>query len=298
MQTHSGGVNFSPKKITFPFGNSKRRNERHVPFEKPTELASSPVASNQNLAPDSGIQHFSFCSLGSSRNIRDILRSIGVVSEMTTEESVKFPSSISRSCNCAVIRRYASMIQNPSDDEIAIIYLAFLMGWGNAEEVAPQMGFKSTRPLRMILEQKAIKTPTAEPLFETRQSQASADFYILARVQVRAKAALRLVAFRLLNTWCIWFGAARSCLWHIRLQSAKELPNVTLGAAPVLCPDGSLRDQPSTSARAASIGNLLAIYPWLDIVHLRIFLMGFDAGEQIHGRTDGSGTGTQSASPS
>jgi hypothetical protein len=146
--------------------------------------------------------------------------------------------------------------------------------------------------------QHIIKAPTAQPLFETRQSQANVGSYILARVRVQVRAALWLAAFRLLNTWCIWSGAARSCLWHIRLQSPKELPNVTLGAAPVLCPDGSLRDQPSTSARAASIGNLLAIYPWLDIVHLRIFLMGFDAGEQIHGRTDGSGTGTQSASPS
>jgi hypothetical protein len=44
------------------------------------------------------------------------------------------------------------MIQNPSDDEIAIIYLAFLMGWDNAEETALAVGFKTDRPLRALFD--------------------------------------------------------------------------------------------------------------------------------------------------
>jgi hypothetical protein len=43
------------------------------------------------------------------------------------------------------------MIQSPTDDEIAIIYLALLVGWNNAEEIAPAMGLKSNRPLRKLL---------------------------------------------------------------------------------------------------------------------------------------------------
>lgn len=150
MQDHSGAVNLSPRKITLPLDNSTRINDRQVPFEKPTELAPSPVGSNQNLAPDNGICHFRFCSFGSSRSMSDILGSIGVVSEMTAEESTRFPSSMMRSCNCAFIRQYASMIQNPSDDEMAIIYLAFLMGWDNAEETAKAVGLRTDRPLRAL----------------------------------------------------------------------------------------------------------------------------------------------------
>jgi len=87
----------------------------------------------------------------------DILGSIGVVSEMTAEESVKFPSSSTRSCNCASIRRYASMIHNPSEGEIRFIYLAFLIGWDNAEQFASIMGLKVERPIRALIEAETRK---------------------------------------------------------------------------------------------------------------------------------------------
>jgi len=147
--------------------------------------------------------------------------------------------------------------------------------------------------------QEATNTPIERPSFEIRQALASGGgFHIQAGDPVRLRAALRIVVFRLLNAWCIWSGAVRSLYWHIRLQSPRETPTVSLGAASVLYPDGSHRDQPGTSARAASIENLLATYPWLDIVHLRIFLMGFDAGERIHAESGDKGNNTQNVVPS
>jgi hypothetical protein len=116
-----------------------------------SEAAESPVASNQNAASESEIQHVGFCSLGAPTNARHIFNGIGEVSVMTTEDSSKLPASTPINCNCAAIRRYASMIQSPTDDEIAIIYLALLVGWNNAEEIAPAMGLKSNRPLRKLL---------------------------------------------------------------------------------------------------------------------------------------------------
>jgi len=45
-------------------------------------------------------------------------------------------------------------------------------------------------------------------------------------------------------------------------------------------PDGSLQYVVRTQIRSFDIQKLQAIYPWVDILELRIFLMGFDAGEQ------------------
>lgn len=45
-------------------------------------------------------------------------------------------------------------------------------------------------------------------------------------------------------------------------------------------PGGDLRVNTRTLARSMYTQMLLAKYPWLDIFDLRIFLLGFDAGEQ------------------
>jgi hypothetical protein len=93
-----------------------------------------------------------------------------------------------------------------------------------------------------------------------------------------------LIALRLLNIWCIWSGAARSFVWHIRIQSSKETPHVDLGPVFLRSPDGSFLESLGTRARAEGIRNLSAKYPWVDMVHRRIFLEGFDAGEQMRAR--------------
>lgn len=101
---------------------------------------------------------------------------------------------------------------------------------------------------------------------------------------------LRLLVFRLLNTWCIWHGAFRSFRGHIRTQSAREPLLLTLGPAPLLFPDGSRRAQPRTLARSESIESLSAKYRWVDTVDLRMFLEGFDAGERYALGTAGTET--------
>jgi hypothetical protein len=93
-----------------------------------------------------------------------------------------------------------------------------------------------------------------------------------------AKNVLRLTASRLVNIWCIWSGAIRSCLGHIQIQSATETPHVTLGPLFERCLDGSYRELLRTRACGEDIERLSANFPWVDFVDRRIFLMGFDAG--------------------
>lgn len=91
---------------------------------------------------------------------------------------------------------------------------------------------------------------------------------------------LYLIRKRLLNTMSIWSGASRSFRGHIQIQSSKELPSVGLGSELVRSHAGDLRVNTRSLARSIYTQKLLAIYPWADIVDLRIFLMGFDSGEQ------------------
>lgn len=110
-----------------------------------------------------------------------------------------------------------------------------------------------------------------------------------------AKCLLRLTWERLLNTWCIWHGAFRSCCGHIRIQSPTEMPHLSLGPAQLLWSDGSQRLAPRTLARSESTESLSAKYPWVDIVDLRMFLMGFDAGESYARSTSGTETDKRGA---
>lgn len=128
--------------------------------------------------------------------------------------------------------------------------------------------------------QSSSTNQAASPLSETPETQLDVPLYRQLSGWPLIKGLLRLTAFRLCSTWCIWFGAFRSLVGHIRSQSSKELPSVDLGPAPLLLPDGSLLDQPGTRARAQGIESLWAKYPWVDMADRRIFLMGFEAGEQ------------------
>jgi hypothetical protein len=79
---------------------------------------------------------------------------------------------------------------------------------------------------------------------------------------------------------CIWRSSFDSLYGHIRNQSAKGMPFVDFGRAMVRDSAGHLQPNTRTHARAEYTKALLAIHPWADIVDQRIFLMGFDAGEQ------------------
>jgi hypothetical protein len=146
--------------------------------------------------------------------------------------------------------------------------------------------------------QSAITDPASTLLSETRGAARNVPLYRQLSGWRLAKCVLRLTVVRLLNIWCIWSGAARSLVWHIGIQSSKETPHVILGPAPLLSPEGSILDQPGTRARAEGIRSLSAKYPWVDIVHLQIFLMGFDAGAQMYVQRPRIETDKQSESPS
>jgi hypothetical protein len=152
------------------------------------------------------------------------------------------------------------------------------------------------------MECACVKSPIANRvdrrLSNPREAPRRAPLYRQFLRWRQAQSLLRRADERLSNIWCIWSGAARSFVWHIRIQSATETPHVILGPAPLLSPEGLLLDQPGTRARAEGIRNLSAKYPWADIVHHQIFLMGFDAGERMCVHIPHTETDKQSASPS
>jgi hypothetical protein len=75
-----------------------------------------------------------------------------------------------------------------------------------------------------------------------------------------------------------WRVAFRSFRAHIRIQSAKGGTQVDLGPA-FLLRDGCYQENKGTIARAEGIRKLLATHPWADSVDLRMYLVGFQAGE-------------------
>jgi hypothetical protein len=86
---------------------------------------------------------------------------------------------------------------------------------------------------------------------------------------------------RLRRTMHIWRGSLGSFFGHIRIQSPTERVGVYLGPE-FLKPThaGCLELNPRTIARDEYTRALLATYSWADIADLRVFLMGFDAGEE------------------
>ncbi len=79
----------------------------------------------------------------------------------------------------------------------------------------------------------------------------------------------------------IWRGAARSFLGHIRTLSPTEPLVPHCGPALAKNHLGQYQANIRTVARNQYIKALWAKLPYLDILELRIFLMGFDAGEQF-----------------
>jgi len=76
-------------------------------------------------------------------------------------------------------------------------------------------------------------------------------------------------------------SSVRSFRGHIALQSPKEPYGPPVGRIFVRdAGSESLRRNPRTLARMVYIETLLATYQWADSVDLRMFLMGFDAGEE------------------
>ena len=91
---------------------------------------------------------------------------------------------------------------------------------------------------------------------------------------------LRRLSGRLSNRLCIWRNAFQRHQGRKRSLSAIRFGLVDHGPCFRQMPDGSLQYVVRTQIRSFDIQKLQAIYPWVDILELRIFLMGFDAGER------------------
>jgi hypothetical protein len=65
---------------------------------------------------------------------------------------------------------------------------------------------------------------------------------------------------------------------HIQTLRAIEHQSVDLGPAVVRLPDGRLQPCSRTVAHSYGIRSLETKYPWVDLVDVQVFLMGFDAG--------------------
>jgi hypothetical protein len=76
-----------------------------------------------------------------------------------------------------------------------------------------------------------------------------------------------------------WYGAFRSSLAHMRIQSPKMSGWVDLGPLGRF-QHGHHQNLERIRSRAEGIKMLRTNFPWVDSVDIRMFLMGFDAGEK------------------
>ena len=119
------------------------------------------------------------------------------------------------------------------------------------------------------------------------QSQFDASSLPATRDRVPHKAPLEHSALRLsrflpnLALWMRkWYAVSRSFRGHIRFQFSTRTGWVDLG--PVFRDkDGHCVADERTRARAEGIEKLLATHQWADSADRRIFLLGFEVGEQF-----------------
>lgn len=105
------------------------------------------------------------------------------------------------------------------------------------------------------------------------QSRLKGVAYRLRRIAAK----WRFLEWNCLRIWC---GAFRSLIGHIESQSARVPFSVDFGPALQVGANGQYQPNERTLARALCTEKLRAIYPWVDTVDLRVFLMGFDEGER------------------
>ncbi len=96
----------------------------------------------------------------------------------------------------------------------------------------------------------------------------------------RIRRSLLQLRERLLHRWCIYRGAFRSFRGHIQIQAAIGQAKADFGPATLIEQSGHRVPNHRTIARSLYTEMLRATHPWVDMTDVRIFLMGFDAGEQ------------------
>jgi hypothetical protein len=142
------------------------------------------------------------------------------------------------------------------------------------------------------MQESAINTPTvsgsAYPPANQHHGRHKATYLWPA-----AREKLWNLEYLLANSVCILWSASRSWVGHIRSQSATKRNGVEVGPVLQRLPDGSYRDDLRTAARASGIEKLSAnLGGFVDNVDLRIFLIGFDEGEEWSRRNLGNETET------
>ena len=124
-----------------------------------------------------------------------------------------------------------------------------------------------------------MTVPSSEVLFRSLRNHAL--HYIGEWEVYGTRRLLRLIRERLLQSWCIWCLAYRSFRGHIQTQSSIGLAKVDFGPAVLVEQNGQkFVPNPRTIARSLYTEMLQATLPYVDMTDVRIFLMGFDAGEQ------------------
>jgi hypothetical protein len=92
----------------------------------------------------------------------------------------------------------------------------------------------------------------------------------------------------LLDSLCR-YGRRLRAAWRNARGRWPYTPRVTLRSQPLQrYPDGLLTPEPRDIARIEGIERLLAMHPWSDTVDLRMYLIGFDAGERWASHNPGS----------
>lgn len=129
----------------------------------------------------------------------------------------------------------------------------------------------------------AINPPASQ---QSRSSRQVASRGLMRKLRVAfylSRYRLLLAVGRGIGRVRIVASACRSCYGHICSQSPKE---ILLDMQPV-SPPGSVSIHCSEfqmCARTQGIKTLLATHCWVDAVDLKMFLAGFDAGEQFASR--------------
>ena len=135
--------------------------------------------------------------------------------------------------------------------------------------------------------------PSTEAFLDSKGNRVQRCIEVWRRAGTRYS--LYLLRLSLLNRWCIARDAFRSFRGHIQIQFATGRAGVDLGPLWERDSRGVSRQCIRTDARRLYIEKLSAIHPWVDGQDLRIFLMGFDAGEQYLDHSHGISVHTHSS---
>lgn len=120
-------------------------------------------------------------------------------------------------------------------------------------------------PIKLVSE---ISCLSAKPVDVNRKEQLGSILKFVSRSRKNLASLL-----------CRWYGAFRSSLAHMRIQSPKMSGWVDLGPLGRF-QHGHHQNLERIRSRAEGIKMLRTNFPWVDSVDIRMFLMGFDEGEK------------------